>query len=99
MSLHVMIIGAGRVGSALAHNLVADGHDVVVIDRLADRQDWLAAELPDATLVVGDGPRASPSVPGPPTSSWRSPTSTTPTSSCPALPRSSSVSLARSPGS
>lgn len=55
MSLHVMIIGAGRVGSALAHNLVADGHDVVVIDRLADRQNWLAAELPDATLVVGDG--------------------------------------------
>lgn len=55
MSLHVMIIGAGRVGAALSHNLVADGHRVVVVDRRADRRDWLAAEVPEATVVLGDG--------------------------------------------
>ena len=55
MSLHVMIIGAGRVGSALARNLVADDHRVVVVEHQADRRDWLAAELADAVVVLGDG--------------------------------------------
>lgn len=55
MSLHVMIVGAGRVGAALAHNLVADGHRVVVVEQRPDRRDWLAAEVPGATVVLGDG--------------------------------------------
>lgn len=55
MSLHVMIVGAGRVGSALAGNLVADGHRVVVVEQQPDRRDWLAAEVSGATVVLGDG--------------------------------------------
>ncbi len=47
MSLHVMIIGAGRVGAALARNLVADGHRVTVVEREPSRRDWLAAEVQD----------------------------------------------------
>lgn len=30
--MHIVIAGAGRVGTALAHKFAADGHDVVVID-------------------------------------------------------------------
>lgn len=31
--MHAIIVGCGRVGSTVARELVADGHDVVVIDR------------------------------------------------------------------
>ena len=31
--MHVVIVGCGRVGSSLAHNLVDDGHTVAIIDR------------------------------------------------------------------
>jgi trk system potassium uptake protein TrkA len=31
--VHVVIVGCGRVGAALARNLVGDGHSVAVIDR------------------------------------------------------------------
>lgn len=31
--MHVVIVGCGRVGSSLAHNLIDDGHTVSVIDR------------------------------------------------------------------
>lgn len=53
--MKVMIVGAGRVGSALARNLVEDSNTVVVIEQQADRRDWLASSLPEATIVVGNG--------------------------------------------
>ncbi|HQY16286.1 MAG TPA: NAD-binding protein, partial [Ilumatobacteraceae bacterium] len=28
-----MIVGCGRVGSSLAHNLIGEGHTVAIIDR------------------------------------------------------------------
>ena len=31
--MHVIVVGCGRVGSTVASELVARGHDVVVIDR------------------------------------------------------------------
>ena len=31
--MHVVIVGCGRVGSSLAHNLVDEGHTVAIIDR------------------------------------------------------------------
>ena len=31
--MHAVIVGCGRVGSTVAKKLVADGHDVVVIDK------------------------------------------------------------------
>lgn len=31
--MHVVIVGCGRVGSSLAHNLIGEGHTVAIIDR------------------------------------------------------------------
>lgn len=31
--VHVVIVGCGRVGSSLAHNLIGEGHTVAIIDR------------------------------------------------------------------
>ena len=42
--MHAIIVGCGRVGSTLARQLDADGHDVVVIDR-----------KPDAFRRLGEG--------------------------------------------
>ncbi len=52
--MHVVIMGCGRVGSALAGALEAQGHSVAVIDRLADAFRRLG---PDSTAqqVVGVG--------------------------------------------
>ena len=33
--MHVVIVGCGRVGSSLAHNLIGEGHTVAVVDRKA----------------------------------------------------------------
>lgn len=54
MSIRVMIIGAGRVGSALAERLEGLGHDIVVIEQQADRRDWLAGRA-HFEVAVGDG--------------------------------------------
>jgi trk system potassium uptake protein TrkA len=55
MGLQVMIVGAGRVGSALAVELADAGHQVTVLEQRADRRDWLAAERQDIEVVLGDG--------------------------------------------
>jgi voltage-gated potassium channel len=46
---HVIVCGWGRVGRAVAHDLVRDGKDVVVVDVDADRVRTL-----DTPTVVGD---------------------------------------------
>jgi UDP-glucose 4-epimerase len=47
--------GAGFIGSELTHQLVAQGHRVVVLDNLTNgRRDNLAAIAGDVELVVGD---------------------------------------------
>jgi trk system potassium uptake protein TrkA len=55
MRLHVMIIGAGRVGSALAEELADAGHAVVVIEQDPERREWLAEQRRDVEVVLGDG--------------------------------------------
>lgn len=55
MGLHVMIIGAGRVGSALAEELADAGHAVVVVEQDSQRRDWLGAQRADIDVVRGDG--------------------------------------------
>lgn len=39
--MHIVIAGAGRVGTALAHKFAADGNDVVVVDNDQDALDSL----------------------------------------------------------
>ena len=52
--MHVVIMGCGRLGSTLAHNLDARGHSVAVIDQNADAFRRLGAEF-TGTTVTGVG--------------------------------------------
>jgi trk system potassium uptake protein len=55
MRLTVMVIGGGRVGSALTRRLVEAGHEVVLIERRADWVRHLQGAVPDARVVAGEG--------------------------------------------
>lgn len=52
--MKVLIAGAGRLGSQIAHVLAAAHNDLTVIDLDEDRLDELGRRLP-ARLVAGDG--------------------------------------------
>jgi trk system potassium uptake protein len=49
--LHVVIMGCGRLGSTLAHNLDARGHSVAVIDQNADAFRRLGADFSGLTVT------------------------------------------------
>ncbi|MEZ3116901.1 Trk system potassium transporter TrkA [Halobaculum sp. MBLA0147] len=51
--MHVIVVGAGQVGSSIAASL-ADTHDVVVIDRDGERVDALTYDI-DVLAIEGDG--------------------------------------------
>jgi trk system potassium uptake protein TrkA len=52
--LHVVIMGCGRLGSTLAHNLDARGHSVAIIDQNSDAFRRLNSEF-SGTTVTGFG--------------------------------------------
>lgn len=54
MSLTVLVAGGGRIGAALARLLVADDHEVAVIELREGRAQELRGELPAATILHGD---------------------------------------------
>jgi trk system potassium uptake protein TrkA len=56
----VIIVGGGRVGSRLARLLLAEGHEVKLIDHRPEVLERLEHELPAGTVVAGDG--SSPAV-------------------------------------
>lgn len=50
VGVHIVVVGCGRVGSGLAVNLVEQGHDVAVIDKLERSfrrlpEDWAGARV------------------------------------------------------
>lgn len=49
--MHVIVVGCGRVGIAVAKQLVDDGHDVVVIDKRPDTFRHLGDDFPGRTMV------------------------------------------------
>lgn len=51
--MHIIIVGAGRVGTYLAKGLSEEGHDVVMIDKSKERCERLASEL-NAVVLHGD---------------------------------------------
>ena len=55
--MHVVIIGAGEVGTTIAANLASD-HEVVVVDIDPDRADDLKYEI-DVLTLAGDGTSSS----------------------------------------
>lgn len=56
----VIVVGGGKTGSHLANILIADGHDVRVIDDRPALVQKLCSEIPSDCVVIGDG--SSPSV-------------------------------------
>ena len=57
--MHIIIIGAGRIGSSVAESLVSEANDITVIDRDARRIEQLQDTL-DLRGIVGDA--TSPSI-------------------------------------
>lgn len=55
MTMHVMIIGGGKVGMYLAQILIADGHTVKVIESLREDFERAAEELPAGVVMFGSG--------------------------------------------
>jgi len=53
--MFVLIIGGGKTGSFLAKKLLSAGHAVRVIDPSAETIDRLRTELPEETVICGDG--------------------------------------------
>lgn len=51
----VMILGGGKPSYYLAKKLISLGVDVKIIEKRLDRCEFLAAELPDAVVIHGDG--------------------------------------------
>jgi trk system potassium uptake protein len=49
--MHVIVVGCGRVGSTVANELVARGHDVVVIDRRREAFRRLGSRFTGATMT------------------------------------------------
>jgi trk system potassium uptake protein TrkA len=53
--MYVVIVGGGKVGFYLARSLVADGAEVLVIEKDPNKCDRIRAEIPGALSFCGDG--------------------------------------------
>jgi trk system potassium uptake protein TrkA len=53
--MYVIIIGGGRTGAHLASLLIAQGHEVQVIEHRADILAYVHHELPTEIIYEGDG--------------------------------------------
>jgi trk system potassium uptake protein TrkA len=51
----VIIVGGGKVGTYLARALLAQDHEVVVIEKQARKAQWMAGILDTDVTMVGDG--------------------------------------------
>lgn len=51
----VMILGGGKASYYLAKKLISLGVDVKIIEKQADRCDFLASEISNAVIIHGDG--------------------------------------------
>lgn len=49
--MNILIVGCGKVGSKLAHMLVADGHDVSVVDQHEENLRSLGVDFPGYTTL------------------------------------------------
>ncbi len=56
--MRVLIVGGGKVGSHLASLLLADGHQVCVVESRPQVLSRLHRELPTETVMDGDGTQA-----------------------------------------
>lgn len=52
---YVLIIGGGKVGFYLARHLIERGYEVTLVEKDADRAEWITHQLGTVSLMVGDG--------------------------------------------
>ena len=57
--MHILIIGAGRIGQSVAENLVNESNDITIVDQNAERVNALETSL-DLRGIIGNA--LSPSV-------------------------------------
>src|SRR5512147_1341397 len=53
--MFVIIIGGGRTGAQLAAKLLSEGHEIKLIEERSAVIERLQQELPEGTVIVGDG--------------------------------------------
>lgn len=53
--MYIIVVGGGKTGSHLADILVADGHEVTVIEKRGEILSKLERELANLCIVTGDG--------------------------------------------
>jgi trk system potassium uptake protein len=53
--MFVIIVGGGRTGAQLARTLIAEGHQIKLIDERSSIIERLHQELPENTVLQGDG--------------------------------------------
>src|SRR5258705_83228 len=53
--VYVINVGGGKIGTHLAGLLLAEGHEIKVIDHRPEMLEALRAELPAGCIVEGDG--------------------------------------------
>lgn len=51
---NVILAGGGKISYYLAKNLIQSGINVTIIEQNPSRADFLSAELPEATIILGD---------------------------------------------
>lgn len=52
--MNIVVIGAGRIGTALAERLTAEGHSIILVDKDEDHLSYAANNL-DVMTVLGNG--------------------------------------------
>lgn len=52
--MHIIIVGCGSTGKALANHLVSEGHEVVIVESDEEHAKTLAESM-DALIIHGDG--------------------------------------------
>src|SRR5271165_1052354 len=53
--MFVVIVGGGKVGTYLARALLAQNHELVVIEKNARHAEWMTNVLETDLAIVGDG--------------------------------------------
>jgi trk system potassium uptake protein TrkA len=53
--MFILVIGGGKVGTYLARALLAEGHEIVVVEKNPRRAEWMTNVLEVDIAIVGDG--------------------------------------------
>lgn len=50
--MYIIVVGGGKVGYYLAQMLVADGHEILILEKNPQRVEFIKEELGDRKSVV-----------------------------------------------